>query len=119
LEYTTAHKLPIFVSIDGSPEDNSATISVSIVAPDIKILDNDMEWQSRPAKVLLIRAWKLLKRCGTSSTCINMAEVLGFIIGEYTIPPNLLIIYITDSNNARVLQRNILHKNKFTHHTMI
>jgi hypothetical protein len=43
LEYATAHKLPIFVSIDGSLEDNSATASVSIIAPEIKILDNDME----------------------------------------------------------------------------
>jgi hypothetical protein len=118
LEYATAHELPIFVSIDGSLEDNSATVSVSIVAPDIKTLDIDMEWQSRPAKVLLIRAWKLPNRWGTSSTCINMTEVLGFIIGESTIPPNLPIIYITDSNNARVLQRNIFHKNNLTHRTM-
>jgi hypothetical protein len=107
------------VSIDGSLEDDSAIVSVSIVAPDIRILDNNMEWQSRPAKVLLIRAWKLTKRWGTSSTCINMAEVLGFIFGKYTIPPNSPIICITDSKNARALQCNILHKNNLTHRTMI
>jgi hypothetical protein len=29
-----------------------------------------------------------------------MAEAIGFIIGEYTIPPNMPIIYMTDSDNA-------------------
>jgi len=36
-----------------------------------------------------------------------MAEAMGFIIGEYTIPANLPVIYITDSNNARSLQKGL------------
>jgi hypothetical protein len=36
-----------------------------------------------------------------------MAEAIGFFIGEYTIPANLPVIYITDSNNARSLQKRI------------
>ena len=48
-----------------------------------------------------------------------MAEALGFIIGEYTIPPDLPVIYITDSNNARTLQRNVKNKAKFTHRQMV
>jgi hypothetical protein len=36
-----------------------------------------------------------------------MAETLGFIIGDYTIPSELPVIYITDSNNARMLLRRL------------
>jgi hypothetical protein len=95
------HDLPMFVSIDGGLKDGIATVCVTILAPDIHDTDEDMEWQSRSAKALLIRSWQLPKQWGTSSTCINMAESLGFIIGEYTIPGNFPVIYITDSNNAR------------------
>jgi hypothetical protein len=38
---------------------------------------------------------------------VQVVESLGFIIGEYTVPAKLPIIYITDSNNARTLQRRI------------
>jgi hypothetical protein len=44
---------------------------------------------------------------------------MGFIIGEYTIPSDTPIIYITDSNNARTLQWNIKNSHKFTHRKMI
>jgi hypothetical protein len=119
LNYATQHELPIFVSIDGSLKNESATVSVSIVAPDIQLTDTMNEWQNRPAKVLLIRSWKLPTKWGMSKTCINMAETLGFIIVEYTIPLDMPIIYITDSNNARTLQQNIRFKDKFTHCKMI
>jgi len=44
-----------------------------------------------------------------------MAEAIGVIIGEYTIPSDLPILYITDSNNAHTLQRNIKFRDKFAH----
>ena len=44
---------------------------------------------------------------------------MGFILGEYTIPSDLPIIYITDSNNARTLQRNVTDPGAFTHRKMI
>jgi len=101
LDCVTMHDLPIFIGIDGgSLKDDCATVSICIVAPNILLTDYDNEWHSRPAKTLLIRTWKLLKQWGTSQTCINMAETLGFIIGEYSIPSDLPIIYITDSNNV-------------------
>jgi hypothetical protein len=90
-----------------------------IVAPNILLTDYDNEWHSRPAKILLIRTWKLPKQWGTSQTCINMAETLGFIIGEYSIPSDLPIIFITDSNNARTLQRNLKNNDSFTHRKLI
>jgi len=86
--YATQHDLPIFVSIDESIDDsNVATTSISIVAPDIRDTDEkgSMAWQNRLAKVLLIRSWQLPKYWGTVKASINMAESLGFIIGEYTI----------------------------------
>ena len=107
IEDALQHDLPIFVSIDGSIDDsNLATTSISIVAPDIRDTDekDSMAWQSRLAKVLLIRSWQLPKQWGAVKASINMTESLGFIIGEYTIPPDLPTIYITDSNNARTLQ---------------
>jgi len=48
-----------------------------------------------------------------------MAETLGFIIGEYSIPSDLPIIFITDSNNARTLQRNLKNNDSFTHRKLI
>jgi hypothetical protein len=48
-----------------------------------------------------------------------MAETLGFIFGEYTLPSHLPAIYITDSNNARTLQRNIKNIEDFTHRKKI
>jgi hypothetical protein len=44
-----------------------------------------------------------------------MTEAVGFIIAAYTIPQNLPTIFVTDSNNARTLQRNIKNINQFTH----
>jgi hypothetical protein len=117
-EYATQHDLPIFVSIDGSIDDsNVATTSISIVAPDIRDTDekDSMAWQNRLANVLLIRSWQSPKYWGTVKASINMAESLGFIIGEYTIPPDLPIIYITDSNNARTLQKKVYNSDDLTH----
>jgi len=94
LELATEHELPIFiVSIDGSLVGISATVSISIIALDIRDFDTEETWQTRPAKVLFIRSWKLPECWGTGKTCIYMAEAIGFIIGEYTIPPNMPIIY--------------------------
>jgi hypothetical protein len=120
LEYATQHDLPIFISIDGSKSDDGvATVSISIVAPDIKETDLNTEWQDRRAKVLLIRSWRLPCQWGTGETCINMAETCGLLLGEYTVPANMPIIYITDSNNARTLQRNLKNSITFTHRKMI
>ena len=119
IEHATQHDLPIFVSIDGGLKHGIATVCVTILAPDIKDNDTDAEWKDRPAKALLIRSWQLPKQWGTSLTCINMAESLGFIIGEYTIPSDLPVIYITDSNNARTLQRNVKNSKDFTHRKYI
>ena len=44
-----------------------------------------------------------------------MAESLGFVIGTYTISQDVPILYITDSNNARTLQRNVKNQKDFTH----
>ncbi len=118
LDYAMAHDLPIFVAIDGSLDENGvATVSTAIIAPDIKDSDptGSLNWLSRLAKVLLIRSWRLPKKWGTTYACINMAESIGFILGEYTIPAHLPIIYITDSNNARTLQRRVRHINNYTH----
>jgi hypothetical protein len=107
LDIAARHDLPIFVSIDGSLKDGVATVSVSIITPNILDSDIGMEWQTRSAKVLKIRSWQLPQNWGTGESCINMAEAMGFIIGEYTIPSDMPIIYIADSNNARILQRNL------------
>jgi hypothetical protein len=48
-----------------------------------------------------------------------MAESIGFILGEYTIPAEIPVIYITDSNNARALQRNITSLKDFAHHKQV
>lgn len=47
-----------------------------------------------------------------------MAETIGFILGEYTIPSDLPILYITDSNNARTLQWRVKNRDEFTHQKM-
>jgi len=120
IAFATQHELPIFVSIDGSlTPDGAATVSVNLIAPDIQPMDIDTEWQHRLAKILLSRSWRLPNQWGTGKTCINMAEAFGFIIGEYTIPSELPVIYITDSNNARTLQRNLKNKQHFTHRQLI
>jgi hypothetical protein len=119
IDFATQHDLPIFISIDGSVQDEVATVSVSIIAPHILTTDIAHEWQNRPAKVLLIRSWRLPQIWGTGHSCINMVEAFGFIIGEYTIPSDLPIIYITDSNNARTLQRNLKNKESFTHRQLV
>jgi len=120
LEYATQHDLPIFISIDGSvSNDGTPTVSLSILAPDIRQYDTSQEWENRLAKVLLIRSWKLPRQWGTGSSCINMAESFGFILGEYTIPADQPVIYITDSNNARTLQRNLKNSSSFTHRKLV
>jgi len=119
-EYATQHDLPLFISIDGSvSKEDIDTVSISIVASDIKDNDINLEWQHRPVKILLIRSWRLPRHWGTGSTCINMAETLGIIIGEYTIPSDMPVIYITDSNNARTLHRNLKQGEAFTHRQRI
>ena len=115
IEHAMQYDMPIFVSIDGGLKNGIATVCMTILGPDILQHDADMEWQDQPAKALLIRSWQLPALWGTSSTCINMAEALGFIIGKYTIPGDLPVIYITDSNNARTSQRNVKNKKEFTH----
>ena len=118
LEHAMQHDLPIFTSIDGSLDRNGiATVTMCIIAPDIKDTDEtgSSNWQSRFAKILLICSWCLPKHLGTSPPCINMAESLSFIIGEYTIPTDFPIIYITDSNNARALQKRAHNSHYFTH----
>jgi hypothetical protein len=112
------HDMPIFLSVDGSfDKQGVATTTVSIIAPDIRYTDNPQshDWQNRMAKILIIRSWRLPRRWGTGIVDINMAESLAFIIGEYTIPSGIPIIYITDSNNARTLQWNIKNLDDFTH----
>jgi hypothetical protein len=117
LEYATQHDLPVFISIDGSyREDGIASTSICIVAPDIRDTDtlDGNEWQNRRAKPLLIRSWRLPKCWGMGKASINMAEALGFIIGEYTIPAEIPVIYVTDSNNARSLQKRIRNSDTYT-----
>ncbi len=119
IESITQLNLPAFVSIDASLEGTSATTTINIVIPDVREQDIDMEWQHRPAKTILTRIWKLPSQWGTGDTCINMAEAIGFILGDYTIPQDMPVIYITDSDNARTLQRNISKKSTFTHRQLI
>jgi len=117
-DHATLHDLPICLSIDGSlGEDEVATTTVSIVAPDIRETDaiDGGEWQDRIAKVLLIRSCRLPMKWGTSNTSINMAESIGFLLGEYMIPSDYPIIYVTDSNNARSLQCNLTNMHNYTH----
>jgi hypothetical protein len=59
LELITEQDLPLFFSIDSSVKNNSTTVSISIIIPEINNNDVDKEWWYRPAKVLLIRMWKL------------------------------------------------------------
>ena len=68
---------------------------------------------------LNLRSWRLPKQWGTGKACINMAESIGFIIGAYTVPPDIPVLYITDSNNARTLQRNVKNNKGFTHRKMV
>jgi hypothetical protein len=108
MDQALLHDLPIFISIDGSLDDHGvATVSTSIVAPDIQEMDVALEWKDRIAKPLLVRSWRLPSTWGNSKVCINMAKTIGFILGDYTVPPNIPVIYITDSNNARTLQRDL------------
>jgi hypothetical protein len=102
LDNAISHDLPIFISIDGSLDDlGVAIVSLSIVAPDIRDSDEALEWKDRSAKPLLIRSWPLPSTWGNSKVCINMAEAIGLILGDYTIHHDMPVIYITDSNNAR------------------
>ena len=57
LDQAMQHDLPVFASIDGSREETGiATVSISIVAPDIRETDIALEWKDRIAKPLLIRS---------------------------------------------------------------
>lgn len=107
LDLATRHNLPITVSIDGSyNKEGVATTTVCILAPDVREYDLPLStnWQTRPAKILLIRSWRLPKQWGVGKSSINMAEAMGFVIGAHTIPPKTPILYVTDSNTARALQ---------------
>jgi hypothetical protein len=118
LEYAMQHNMPIFLSVDDSfDKQGVANTTASIVAPDIRYTDNPQshDWQNKMAEILIIRSWRLPRRWGTGIVDINMAESLAFIIGEYTFPSGIPIINITDSNNARTLQRNIKSLDDFTH----
>ncbi len=62
IQYATRQDLPMFLSIDGSVDkDGIATITVSIVALDIRVSDypNTEQWQNRKAKILLTLSWRL------------------------------------------------------------
>jgi hypothetical protein len=65
LNYVMQVDLPIILSIDASLQNECAISSVSLIVPNIHPNDRDMEWQHRPAKLLLTRAWKLPKKWGT------------------------------------------------------
>jgi hypothetical protein len=44
IEHALQHDLPVFISIDGSLDDNGiATVSISVVAPDIRESDSALE----------------------------------------------------------------------------
>jgi len=119
LELITKQDLLVFLSINGSVKNNSATVSISIIIPDTRNNDVVMEWWYRSAWVLLICTWKSPKLWGTGQTCINMAEAIGCIIREYTILSDFPILHITDSNNARTLQQNMKFCEKITHRKQI
>ncbi len=68
IEQATQHDLPIFISIDGSLDDNEkATVTKSIIAPDIGDAEElgCSNWHYKRAKVLLIQSWHLPKYWGT------------------------------------------------------
>jgi hypothetical protein len=119
LQHVAQLEIPIFLSIDASLDKGEAVSSISIVVPDTRENDTGLEWHDRPAKSLFTRAWRVPKYWGTTEVCISMAETFGFIIGEYSIPTDMPIIHITDSNNARTLQRNIKQGEQYTHRYMI
>jgi len=122
LRGTHAGYLPLCISIDGSLDSQGvATTTITILAPDIRD-DDSLDcniWENRPAKALLIRSWWLPLKWGTGSTSINMAESIGFILGEYSITADVPILYITDSNNARALQKNLKHTINLTHRKLV
>jgi len=122
LRLATRHKSPVTISIDRSVNrKGSATTTICILAPDIREYDHplSMAWQDRCAKILLIRSWRLPQQWGRKKVDINMAESLGFVLGAHTIPPGIPIMYVTDSNNARTLQRNLSNPHLFTHRKMV
>jgi hypothetical protein len=98
-----------------------ATTTISILAPDIRAHDppSSTLWQNRCAKTLLIRSWRLPKAWGTTPTNINHAEAIGFVLGAYTAPTHMPVLYVTDSNNARTLQQNIKFLHHYTHRQQI
>lgn len=120
LDQALEHDLPVFVSIDGSLDDQGiATVSITVVAPDIRECDIALEWKDGIAKPLLVWSWRLPSLWGNTKVCINMAESIGFILDDYTIPPDIPVIDITDSNNARTLQRNLMSLDQYTHRQKI
>jgi hypothetical protein len=55
LDQALEHDLPVFVSIDGSLDDQGvATVRITIVAPDIRECDIALIWKDRIAKPLLV-----------------------------------------------------------------
>jgi len=82
IDIITQLNVPAFVSIDASLQGASATTSINIIVPDVHRMDINLEWQDQPAKEILTRVWKLPSHWGTGQTCINMAEAIGFILGE-------------------------------------
>jgi hypothetical protein len=122
LNYATQHNILLTVSIDGSFDQHGiATTTICIVSPDIRESDppNAEIWQNRPVILLLVRSWRLPKRWGAGTSSINIAELLGFILGAYTVPPNIPVLYVTDSNNARTLQCNVTNLQLFTHRKIV
>jgi hypothetical protein len=114
-----AHGLPVLVSIDGSYNKQQATTAITIIAPDIRPDDIAQEWEDRVGIVLLVRSILLPIQWGTNEVSINIAEAYGFLLAEYTIPINCPVIYITDSQNARGMHYNIIHRDSLTHRQRI
>ncbi len=93
IDQALQHDLHIFVSLDGRLHDDGiATVIISIVAPDIQESDMALEWKDRIAEVLLVCSWHLPSVWGTSKVCINMAESIGYILGDYTIPAYIPVV---------------------------
>jgi len=115
LQEISQSQLPLFIGVDGGFDNGLATVSVVIAKPDTRATDQANEWEDRLAKPLLIRFMQLPAFLGASPITINMAETLGLIIADYSIPHKHPTIIITDSQNARTLQRNLFFQDNFTH----
>ena len=101
------HGLPLAIAIDGSYSNQRATTNISIISPDIHEEDTGNEWQDRLGIILLSRSIILPERWGYNESTINMAESLGILMSEYSLPSATPAMYITDSQNARSLHYNL------------